>query len=285
MCSLDSCHPFPHLVKGRIRSIGSIGKITKAMKMVAASKLRTAQDQLEIARTFAQGVSAAWPEPAAGTIPKGDGNTLHVIMTSDRGLCGGVNAQVIRSIRPNLRKTIGSKTKLVLIGDKGRTTLEREFGKYFTAAFTEVGRVKRLTFRQVALCADGIINQDFESGDLTFNRFVSTSTSEPTTVPLYPYSVMLANTDIETKYDAEGEDDVYQNFWEYRTAVRLYHQSSEAYASEVAARMQAMSSSSKNAAEMLAAISLQYNRQRQAKITSELIEIISGAAAAEDLTK
>ncbi len=272
----------PPTVKRRIVSVGSISKITKAMKMVAASKLRTAQDQLDVARNFEGAVSKAWKEPEEKDIPAKDNATnLVVIMTSDRGLCGGVNSQVVRSVRPRLRKNLNAQTHVAFIGDKARSALEREFSKYFSWSFTEVGRAKRLTFKQCAMVADGIASAKFDKGELTYNRFVSTLSSEPTTVPLLPVNTMLATTDIQTKYENETDDSLYQNFWEFRLAARLFHQSAESYASETAARMNAMSSSSKNAAEMLSAISLTYNRQRQAKITAELIEIISGAAAAE----
>jgi F-type H+-transporting ATPase subunit gamma len=250
------------------------------MKMVAASKLRTATEQLEISRRFQRGLVQAWPEPAEAPELK-EGKTTYVVMTSDRGLCGGVNTQILRQVRPALRASSKSAYNLFTIGDKGRSALEREFSDNFVECVSEVGKVKRLTFKQTAMVADVLNAVPFASAKVVYNNFVSSQSSTPTIAPIYPVETMLQATDITTKYENEGTEELYQNLWEFRNAARLFNYSAESYASETASRMNAMSSSSKNAAEMLSAISLEYNRRRQAKITSELIEIISGAAAAE----
>ena len=272
-------------MKRRIAAIGSISKITKAMKLVASARLRSAQEQLHVARAFATGVTAAWKEPEEKEVTaanKAGPNYLLVVMTGDRGLCGGFNMATIRAFRPRLRKTLTPTTTIMFYGDKGRGAMEREFGKYYTTAFTDLSRVKRLTFKQTAMVAEGLVQAKYDKGELYYNNFLNTLTMKPTTVPLYPLETMLAATTITTKYENEGDDALYANFYEYRTAARIYQYLSESYAGEVASRMTAMSSSSKNAEEMLVMISRQYNRQRQGKITAELIEIISGASAADE---
>lgn len=271
-------------LKRRIVSTGSIGKLTKAMKMVAVARLRSAQDQLLIARTFSRSVEQAWAEPEAVPVnPDNLSGAMILTMTSDRGLCGGVNNQILRTLKPHLKKTLNKDTQMMFIGDKGRSALEREFGKYFVTSISETGKVKRSTFRQVAMIAELLSSTNYLTGHVFYNKYVNTAISEPTAVPFFPASVQLANTDIASKYENEGDEETYANFWEFRMAARLFTYTAEAYASETAARMTAMTNSSKNAGEMLNSITQQYNRQRQAKITNELTEIVSGAAAAEEM--
>lgn len=278
MCCPCPFYSTPTTVKARIKSIGSTGKITKAMKMVAASKLRTATELVETSRKFKRGITEAWAEPAEIADA---GKTVHVVMTSDRGLCGGVNTQILRKVRPRFRAAAAGSYNIVTIGDKGRSALEREFSDLFTECVSETGKVKRLSFKQVSMVSDIVHSVPAGNVQYNYNEFVNSQSSIPTVATVYPVDVMLANTDITTKFELEGGEETYQNLWEFRNAVRLFNFSAESTAAEIASRMNAMSSSSKNAAEMLSAISLEYNRRRQAKITSELIEIISGAAAAE----
>jgi len=272
-------------LKIRMNTVNNIKKITKAMKMVAAAKLRSVQNQLDLVRSFQKGVSELWP---TADLKEGIDKQLCVVLTSDRGLCGSVNSAVVRKSRTLLAEAVAAKraVSIVCLGDKGKSALERNWGKNIVWNISEAQKSKQLSFRQVAQFADMLNAEQFDRLDLTFNRFKNLLAFETVTETMYSYNHSLAivkATPALAKYDVEsgGYPTVLRDLYEFRTAVRLYHAFQESATSEQSARMNAMGNSSKSANEMMDALRLVYNRTRQAKITTELIEIISGATAAE----
>lgn len=239
---------------------------------------------LDVARAYSSSVVPLWAEPTETDVPDKDGQSfMYVVITSDKGLCGSVNSQLIREVRPKIKERAATnKINIIPLGDKGKGGLERLYGKFFSNTFSEMARVKKPTFKQVCEVAQVVAAQEFDKGELYYNKFKSVVSFVPSNVKLYPASTMLEKSDIGNKFEHEADDEIFRSLWEYRLAVRLNHCFAEAYASELASRMNAMGGSSKSAGEILTALKLKYNRTRQAKITSELIEIISGAAAAEE---
>jgi F-type H+-transporting ATPase subunit gamma len=274
-------------LKMRIRSVGNIEKITKAMKMVAAAKLRRVQENLDIARAFSADITEVWPEPEEAPVPSKDTQHLMVAISADKGLCGAVNGTIIRSCRDRLidYKIEGIVPSLVLYGDKGRLGLERLFAKQIDTSVSDLSKLKVKTFTQACELSSYILDVEFDSADLTYQHFRSLLSYETTTIPMHSLKARTADVSCFSAYELEGDGDVLQNLHEFRTAVQMFHLFAETDTSELSARMNAMGNSSKNAGEMLEALTLLYNRTRQAKITTELIEIISGATAAEEQVK
>lgn len=276
-------------LKGRIKSVRNIGKITKAMKMVSAAKLRRSQDTLDSVRDFSSAMMNIVPDVVKADGEEGakkdDSSYFLAAITSDRGLCGGVNSSVTRDIRDKLNPMIkaGEETPfLTIFGDKGRQGLERLFGKYFQYTFSDISRLRLRTFTQSSDLSAYISNAEFNRGDIVYNHFVNLMAFETRTVPLYSYEQFEKDPAILKGYHLLGSREVKKSFFEFYNAVRLHCFLCEADTSELSSRMNAMSNSSKNAEEMLEKLELLYNRTRQAKITTELMEIISGAAAADD---
>jgi F-type H+-transporting ATPase subunit gamma len=285
----------------RINSVKATRKITSAMKMVAASKLRRAQTAAESARPYAERMErmlgalaaasagqAGLPRMLVGT-GKGDVH-LVVVATSDRGLCGGFNSSVVRSTRALVNELVaqGKTVKLLIIGRKGRDQLRRDFGKLFLDVYENVGR-KGLAYAE----ADAIarkISALFEQGEfdvctVIYNRFKSAISNEVTRLQLVPFPVAeaapeAAGGEAKAIYEFEPDEEaILARLLPRNLAVQIFRALLESNASEQGARMAAMDSATRNAGEMIDSLNLRYNRTRQAQITKELIEIISGAEA------
>lgn len=275
-------------LKRRLKTVGNIKKITKAMKMVAAAKLRSVQNQLEIVRNFQKGITDVWVQPEGKDIPIE--KAAVVCMTSDRGLCGSINSAVSKQARLSLRDAVVQKKVLntVLLGEKGKGSLERLFGRTFALSISDAYKSKVMSFKQCAMITDLVLSNNFDRMEVVYNRFKNLLTFETVKEVLYSWKVLgpLSNKQF-SRYEIEGDgySFVLQNLYEYRTATRFFHLFQENATSEQSARMNAMGNSSKNAAEMQDTLRLLYNRTRQAKITTELIEIISGASAADETKK
>jgi len=273
-----------------MKAVNNIKKITRAMKMVAAAKLRRSQDALESARAFAQSMQQLYPEPKKGdseakTEEKKGANRALIGITSDRGLCGAVNSVVIRDIKHRINALSeaekASPPSIALFGEKARIGLERNFGQLFAFAVTEQGKVKRYTFKQALAMANVLSEAKFDDSILVYNYFKSLLTYETRAIPWPSLESTLNAQQQFVEYEIEGDNDFWENLYEFRMAVRLFHYFAETETSELSSRMNAMGGSAKNAGEMLDQLRLQYNRTRQARITTELIEIISGAVALE----
>jgi F-type H+-transporting ATPase subunit gamma len=283
----------------RIRSVRSTQKITSAMKMVAASRLRRAQEQAEAARPYSQrmermlGSLAAnlrgmvnAPPLLAGTGK--DQTHLLVVATSDRGLAGGFNATILRDARRMIRELTGAgKTvKIVTIGRKGRDSLRRDHSRLIVDSVTEIGR-PRLTFENARDIADALLARfaagEFDNCTIIFNRFRSAMTQIVTRqalIPFTPPETAAPASATQGVYEFEPEEsEILADLLPRNLAIQIFTALLENAASEQGARMTAMDNATRNAGDMINRLNTTYNRSRQAAITKELIEIISGAEA------
>jgi F-type H+-transporting ATPase subunit gamma len=281
----------------RIASVKSTQKITSAMKMVAAAKLRRAQEQAEAARPYATRMgrmlgSLAGSMTAGAGAPKllsgtgADKVHLMVVCTSDRGLCGGFNSSIVRMARVEIRKlqAEGKTVKILCVGRKGLAQLRRDYASLIVGAVEDVGR-KRMTFAEAQRVSDKVLSMfdagEFDVAALYFARFKSAMTQIPTRLQLVPFVAAEAGApDSGASYEYEPEEgEILAALLPRNLAVQVYGGLLENAASEQGARMSAMDSATRNAGDMIKKLTLVYNRSRQASITKELIEIISGAEA------
>ena len=283
-------------LKVRINSVKSTQKITSAMKMVAAAKLRRAQEQAEAARPYAERMERVLGSLAAGLAGRDDAppllvgtgreaKHLVVVMTSDRGLCGGFNSTIVRGARRLIRDLLGKdrQVKILCVGRKGRDQLRREFGPLIVATLEDVGR-PRLGFAAAADVARRLIGM-FETGDfdhctIVYNKFKSAMTQIVTVQQLVPFAGAAETAAPQVVYEFEpDETEILAELLPRNLAVQVFRALLENAASEQGARMTAMDSATRNAGDMINRLTINYNRTRQAYITKELIEIISGAEA------
>ncbi|XP_065201599.1 ATP synthase subunit gamma, mitochondrial [Planococcus citri] len=258
----------------RLKSVKNIQKITQSMKMVSAAKYARAERELRQARPYGEG-STVFYEKLKPEVSEEQPKKLIVAITSDRGLCGAVHTTVARQIRNELQEG-GENIQVVCIGDKSRAILQRLYGKNIVLVANEVGR-KPPTFLDAARIAEQISRQQYTSGKIVYNRFKSVVSYVTSELPLYNKEAVAASPNIAL-YDSVDED-VLQSYMEFSLASLLYYTLKEGACSEQSSRMTAMDNASKNAGEMIDKLTLTFNRTRQAVITRELIEIISGASA------
>jgi F-type H+-transporting ATPase subunit gamma len=287
----------------RIRSVQSTQKITSAMKMVAASRLRRAQEQAEAARPYALRMERVLGslagrmagQPGAPPLLAGTGKDdvhLVIVATSDRGLAGGFNATILREARRRIRDldNAGQRVKLLTVGRKGRDSLRRDYGRLIHDSLTDIGR-RRVSFDEARDLAGRVLAL-YEAGEfdvctIVFNRFRSAMTQIVTVQQLIPFAPPAgapgepaADTLAGAVYEFEpSEEEILTELLPNNLAVQIYTALLENAASEQGARMTAMDNATRNAGEMIDRLTMNYNRTRQAVITKELIEIISGAEA------
>jgi len=272
-------------LKSRMKVVGNIGKITKAMKMVSAAKVKAVQNQLDIVRVFAKSVTAVWNAPEQKEAPA---KPLYVVITADRGLCGSVNSSIVSKARADFRKRIAEKKDFAIItyGDKGRNGLERLFPTQILTSYGDGYKTKLMNFKQVLIVTDELLDNAPEQVNFIYNRFKNMLTFETTTETVPSLAHMMATApDTFMSYEVEnggGYPEMLENLYEFRLACRWFQCLQEMATSEQSARMNAMSNSSKAANDMLNALQLEYNRKRQDRITTELVEIVSGAAAVDN---
>jgi F-type H+-transporting ATPase subunit gamma len=270
------------------------------MKMVAASKLRRAQTAAESARPFAERMErmlgtlaasvagqAGAPRLLAGTGK--DDVQLIVMVTADRGLCGGFNSSIVRDVRRLVTQLVreGKTVKILPVGRKGREQIKRDFGSYLIEGFEGLGR-KGITFPEADAVAAKITAM-FEAGEfdvctVVYNRFQSAISQIVTRQQLIPFAVpetaAAKSDEAKAVYEFEpSEESILSTLLPRNLAVQLFRSLLESQASEQGARMSAMDNATRNAGDMLNGLTIKYNRSRQAQITKELIEIISGAEA------
>lgn len=270
----------------------SVGKITKAMKMVAASKLRNVQKMQENSRPFALGLQDFFKtmdslEESAATTEaekaEGQKNRLIVAVTSDRGLCGGVNSSIVKGVKRMISEEPEVKQSVLLLGDKGRDGLARTHGNAMVVTFKDVFK-NNVTFPQVCLIAEDILNRSFDEVTLVYNEFKSVISQNVVMKPIVGLDVLMAQAAAFDEYEFDSDMDSAQvlvDLFEFQLVTQLFNACLENATSEQASRMSAMDNASRNASDMLAKLTLSFNRQRQAAITQELSEITSGAAALE----
>jgi F-type H+-transporting ATPase subunit gamma len=285
-------------LRNRIASVKATQKITKAMQMVAAAKLRRAQTAAEAARPFAERMSAVLANVAAGVagspgapaLLAGNGRDdvhLLVVFTAERGLCGAFNSSIARLARDraNLLMAQGKTVKIICVGKKGYDLLRRQFAKQIIE-FIDLRAVRTLGFDTADPIARKIIAM-FEAGEfdvatIFFSRFRSVIAQIPTAQQVIPAEIpaQAAATGATAAYEYEpGEAEILATLLPRNIAVQVFRALLENAASEQGARMSAMDNATRNAGEMIKKQTMTYNRTRQAMITKELIEIISGAEA------
>jgi len=267
----------------RLKSVKNIQKITQSMKMVSAAKYSRAERDLKAARPYGEGAQSFYScaEVGAGEEEKKDTpkKELYVALTSDRGLCGAVHSSICKSIRNELlEKPSLENVGIICVGDKSRAQLGRLFSKQILCVGSEIGRLPP-QFGDASKIASNIMNSGFEfdSGKMLYNQFKSVVSYKTSELPIYS-NATIKNAGKLNLYDSIDES-VLQSYLEYSLASMIYYCLKEGACSEQSSRMTAMDNSSKNAGEMIDKLTLTYNRTRQAVITGELIEIISGAAA------
>ena len=283
-------------LKTRINSVKSTQKITAAMKMVAAAKLRRAQEAAESGRPYANrmrrvtaNLAAKADVNSAPALLVGNGKSathLLVVISADRGLCGGFNGSITRQTRTEVTRLQdeGKTVKLLMVGRKSGDALRREYGKQFIDSFEGIQGTS-VSFSDAASLADTIRN-GFEAGDydvctMIYNKFVNAITQEITLtqlIPAEPDAVDDNDANVNYEYEPE-EDELLESLLPRILSTQLYSALLESSAAELAARMTAMDNATRNAGDLIDRLTLVYNRTRQAAITSELIEIISGAEA------
>lgn len=269
-------------LKTRINGTKNIAKITKSMKMVSAAKLRGDQQRLAAGDPFAAWAAKITGEerPLEDLDPKDfPQRNLFISMTTDKGLCGGVNSILSRMTRQLVAKldAAGKSSEFFVLGEKGRAQLRRSFGDRFLGSATE--RSMPYTFDLACALTQDALAAEFDAVHVLYNEFKSAIVYTPSIKTITP--LLDPAAPFLTGYEVEPDNDVdtLQNFFEYTLATQVFHSLLENATSEQSSRMNAMENASKNAGEMIDKLTLQYNRARQARITTELIEIISGASA------
>jgi len=269
----------------RIQATKNIRKITASMKMVSAAKLKGDEGRLAAAKPFNAWTSLITPPAVAledlNLKDKFPQKNLVIALTSDRGLCGGVNNYVGRYTRRVLAaiKAEGKEVKLVTVGEKGRSSLRRNYAEDIIASYSELEAP--ITYNTVAKMAADIMTEDVDQIHIIFNEYKSAIAYTTSLKTITPFSKLSAEVLPEYEFEPEEKEQVLRSLGEHAFASNLYYCVIEAATSEQSSRMQAMENASKNAGELIESLTLQYNRVRQARITTELIEIISGASALE----
>ncbi len=288
-------------MRNRIGSVKATQKITKAMQMVAAAKLRRAQEQAEAARPFARRMAGVIANLASGVSGDGaprllvgtgsDRRELVIVATSDRGLAGGFNSAIARAARDHVQAQVraGKDVRIITLGRKGRDVLRRLFADRITSSH-DFADHKTLTMAAVQPAADEALRM-FEAGEvdvvtLFYSRYASVISQVPTRRALIPAEV-ASEAESEASPDLHGgvydyepdEATILETLLPRNLAIQIYSAVLENQAGFFAAQMSAMDNATRNAGDLIAALTLQYNRSRQAQITKELIEIISGAEA------
>jgi len=284
-------------LKNRIESVTSTRKITKAMQMVAAAKLRRAQESAEASRPYTKRFHAVMSGLAhaaadAGDAPRllsGTGNDqthLLVVMTSERGLCGGFNSSIVKLARQRAEALIasGKTVKILTVGKKGREQLKREYQDNMVD-HVDLSEVKRLGYSNAQSIAADILSRfdagEFDVATIFFSAFESVISQVPTETQIIPATFEEGEVEgASTVYDYEpSEEGILGELLPRGVATQIFSALLENGASEQGARMSAMDNATRNAGEMIDKLTIEYNRSRQAVITNELIEIISGAEA------
>ncbi|MYG43218.1 MAG: F0F1 ATP synthase subunit gamma [Rhodobacteraceae bacterium] len=282
-------------LKIRIESVKSTRKITKAMQMVAAAKLRRAQEAAERARPYSEKMDKVVTNLASsfqggGSVPKvmsGSGSDqvhLLIVATAERGLCGGFNSSIVRLARQHARSLIGQnkQVKILTIGKKGREQLKREFESYFID-HVDLTQYKTIRYGIAQEIGEKVLDlfetNEFDVATVFFSRFQSVITQNPTAQQIIPVEVKEDNEE-KGFYDFEpDETELLVDLLPQAIINHIFTALLENAASEQGARMSAMDNATRNAGEMIDKLTIVYNRSRQAAITKELIEIISGAEA------
>ena len=287
-------------LKIRIESVKSTRKITKAMQMVAAAKFRKAQEVAEQARPYAERMAKVLDKLTMKNIDKSAGSPLLVgngrsekflviVATSERGLCGGFNSSIVKLAKSRINSLLseGKGVEILTIGKKGREQLKREFGA-FMKDHVDLSNIKKMAYQDASAIAESIIEKfsknEFDIAMIFYNEFESVISQIPKAQQLIPVeskgedTLTDKNNDLTYVYEPD-EQEIIEDLLPKAIATQVFTALLENGASEQGARMSAMDNATRNAGEMIDKLTIQFNRSRQAAITNELIEIISGAEA------
>lgn len=277
-------------IKSQISSTQNIQKITSSMKMVSAAKLKGDESRLAAAIPFNKWTYEIYSEPTMledATFEELPQKSLIVPFTSEKGLCGGVNSFISRGVRDMIKKitTDGKEADVVIIGEKGRSQMRRTVSDHITRSATDVvspGNYSLASALSTELIAAGA--EDYDAIVMVYNSFVNAAVYHQKYKVITPLKSGVEGMDeILTAYDFDSEkSESMTDLYEFILSTQLYHSFMDGAASEQSARMTAMENASKNAGELIDSLTLQYNRARQSRITTELVEIIAGASAIED---
>jgi len=283
-------------LKKRIKSVKSTQKITKAMKMVAAAKLRKAQESAEKGRPYSQKMqniilnltNSINDLQNAPKLLVGNGNDktyLCLVLTADRGLCGGFNSNICKLAKTKFKKILneGKELKIITVGSKGLDQIKREYGKYVIKKFSFKDK-KKITFVEAETIGNEIINlfnnNEFDKCILFYNNFKNVITQIPQAQQIIPAEKKLAVEENKNSISYEfepDEDEILEDLLPKNISTQVFKAFLENAASEQGSRMTAMDNATRNAGDLVDKLTINYNRSRQASITKELIEIISGA--------
>ena len=284
-------------LKNRIESVKNTRKITKAMQMVAAAKLRRAQEAAEASRPYSERFNSVLASLAASVgssesaplLLRGTGKQdvhLLVVMTAERGLCGGFNssiAKLARNYAAKLKES-GKQIKIITVGKKGRDAIKRDLGQYFVE-HVDLSEFKSIKYTNAQSIAKALLarfdDNEYDVATIFYSKFVNVVTQIPTTQQIIPATFDdQSSTSDTTIYDYEpDEETILADLLPRGVATQIFSALLENGASEQGARMSAMDNATRNAGDMIDKLTIEFNRSRQAVITNELIEIISGAEA------
>ena len=281
-------------LKKRIKSVKSTQKITKAMKMVAAAKLRKAKENAEKGRPYSQkmqniilnltkSINDPQNAPKLLTGTGKDNTYLCLVLTADRGLCGGFNSNICKLAKTNFKKILneGKELKIITVGSKGLDQIRREYGKYIIKKFSFKDK-KLITFNEAEIIGSEIINlfndNEFDKCFLFYNNFKNVMTQIPQAQQIIPAEKKISTEQEMPSYEFEpDEDEILEDLLPKNISTQIFKAFLENAASEQGSRMAAMDNATRNAGDLVDRLTINYNRSRQASITKELIEIISGA--------
>ncbi|KZT43278.1 ATP synthase F1 gamma [Sistotremastrum suecicum HHB10207 ss-3] len=272
-------------IEMRLKSVRNIEKITKSMKMIASTKLSKAQRAMNEAKKYGSANTELFQHATAEESPK---RKLFIVISSDKGLCGGIHSSVTKATRRGLRGQpisesegkaveVDSDSPIVVIGDKSKSQLSRALPKNLTLTVNQIGR-DIPTFADAAGVADLItkLDAEYDSVVIVYNKFVSSIAYEAAYMEISNEKILRESSGFRTY---EQEDDSTKDLAEFSLANAIYAALVEGHACEMSSRRNAMDNASKNAGDMISSLQLQYNRGRQAAITNELVDIITGASA------
>ncbi|CAL3963967.1 unnamed protein product [Diplocarpon coronariae] len=265
-------------IEDRLKSIRNIEKITKTMKIVASTKLNRAQRAMTDSRAYGQTSNTVFEQAETKPLEGENKKTLLVVASSDKGLCGGIHSGLSKKVRRILAEK--PDADIVVLGEKCKAQLSRSNSKNIVLSFAGVGK-NIPTFTESQAIADQIslLPTDYASVQIIYNKFVNATSYEPTPVEAYSEEAIVNSPNFSA---FEIDDEVLANLREYALSNALFWALTEGHACEISARRNAMDNASKNAGDMINKYQILFNRTRQAVITGELVEIITGAAASEE---
>ncbi|WEW58740.1 atp3 gamma subunit of the F1 sector of mitochondrial F1F0 ATP synthase [Emydomyces testavorans] len=264
-------------IEGRLKSIKNIKKITNTMKIVASTRLNKAQRAMSVSRAYGETSETVFEN--AETKPLENKKTLFVVASSDKGLCGGIHSGLSKATRRMMEAQ--PDADIVILGEKSKAQLSRTNDTNIVMSFSGVGK-DIPTFADAQAIADQIslLPTDYASIKIIYNKFLNAQSYEPVTVEAFSEEAIIQSPNVVA---FEVDNEVLANLREYALANSLYWALAEGHACEISARRNAMDNASKNAGDMISRFQILYNRQRQAAITGELVEIITGATASEEM--